>query len=283
MRGWRHPVSRCDSLGSGAVFVLASVPTLDGILLSAGRRLLRGRPLRLSAGLFVFLLQFALVIAASAQTEKKPDPQAALRAQEPCKIMAVGFNGGLESPNNRKSGIVQLRDRLNTPEYPGVCFRNFLPYSWPRAYRWLLKSFPKHGGRFTREEVERGPRVILMGHSLGGMTTLILARLLGGRGIPVELTVQLASFGLADATVPSNVKNAANFYVHDAIGRLTKKHVKVKDPAATHFYGNILVTGFDHVSVTRAPQISDLVVSTVRSLLAANAPPAVSPANPDPR
>lgn len=283
MRGWRHPVSRCNSPGLGAVFALASVPTQEGILLSAASCRLRGRPLRLSAGLLVLLLQFALVIAASAQTEEKRDPQAALRAQEPCKIMIVGFNGGLESPNNRKSGIVQLRDRLNTPEYPGVCFRNFLPYSWPRAYHWVLKSFPKHGGRFTREEVERGPKVIVMGHSLGGMTTLILARLLGGRGIPVELTVQLVSFGLADATVPSNVKNAANFFVRDAIAMWTKKHVKVKDPAATHFYGNILVTGFDHVSLTRAPQISDLVVSTVHSLLAVNATPTVSPASPDPR
>ena len=89
--------------------------------------------------------------------------------------------------------------------------------------------------------------------------------------------MQLVSFGLADATVPSNVKNAANYYVHDAIASWTKKHIKVKDPAATHFCGNIPVTGFDHVSITRAPQIADLVVSTVHSLLAASATPAVSP------
>ena len=233
--------------------------------------------------MFVLLLQFALVVGANAQSQEKPDWQAALHAQEPCKILIVGFNGGLERPNNHKSGIVHLRDRLNTPEYPNVCFRNFLPYSWPRAYHWILDHFPKHGGHFTREEVDRGPKVILVGHSLGGMTTLILARLLGGRGIPVELAVQLVSFGLADATVPSNVRNAANFYVKDALAMWTKRHVKVKNPSATHFYGNILIPGYDHVSVTLAPQVSDLVVSTVRSVLAANSAPAPPPAAPGPR
>jgi hypothetical protein len=249
---------------------------------SAMRGFRPGLPFQLLAGLLALLFQLLLAAAANAQSEKKPDWQAILRAQEPCKILIVGFNGGLETPNNRKTGITQLRDRLNTPEYPGVCFRNFLPYSWPRAGHWVLQHFPRHGGRFTPEEVDRGPKVIIMGHSMGGMTTLILARLLGGRGIPVELTVQLVGFGLADNTVPSNVRNAANYYIHDAISFWTKKHVKVKDPSATHFYGNILVTGFDHVSVTRAPQVVDLVVSTVRTLLAANSAPAAAAA-PAPR
>lgn len=245
---------------------------------------------RLFAGLLVFLVLLFLAAGASAQAgekkkaKEKPNPnwQAALHAQEPCKVLILGFNGGLETPNNSTTGIVKLRDRLNTPEYPGVCFRNFLPYSWPRAKHWIVSHFPKHGGRFTQEEVDRGPKVIILGHSFGGMATLIVARLLGGRGIPVELTVQLVSFGLADNTVPSNVRNAANFYVHDAIGFWTKKHVRVKDPNATHFYGNILVTGFDHVSVTRAPQVSDLVISTVHSLLAANPAPAPAPASSSP-
>jgi hypothetical protein len=243
------------------------------------------------AGLFAGLLVLLFLAAgATAQDRKekkakeKPNPnwEVALQAQEPCKILIIGFNGALETPNNSTTGIVKLRDRLNTPEYPGVCFRNFLPYTWLRAEHWALSHFPKHGGRFSQEEVDRGPKVIILGHSFGGMATLFLARALGGRGIPVELTVQMASFGLADKTVPSNVRNAANFYVHDAIGFWTKKHVKVKDPKATHFYGNIALSGFDHVSITRAPQVSDLIVSTVHSLLAAGPAPAPTPAGSSP-
>lgn len=244
----------------------------------------------LFAGFLVFLVLLFLAAGASAQaggekkSKEKPNPnwQAALHAQEPCKILIVGFNGGLETPNNSVTGIVKLRDRLNTPEYPGVCFRNFLPYSWPRAEHWAVSHFPKHGGRFTQEEAARGPKVIILGHSFGGMATLFLARRLGGRGIPVELTVQMASFGLADNTVPPNVRNAANFYVQDAIGFFTKKHVRVKDPNATHFYGNIVLSAFDHASITRAPQVSDLILSTVHSLLAANPAPALAPAGSSP-
>ncbi len=272
MRGSRHTRPRTDFGGADALLRLA---------------------LWLLAGVVVLVLPYAQAAEGCAQPKdseqkkeeskqeekrKKIDFKAALRAQEPCKILIVGFNGGFESPNNHTSGIVKLRDLLNTPEYPGVCFRNFLPYSWPRAYRWVLGKFPKHGGRFTPEEVERSPKVILMGHSLGGMTTLVLARLLGGRGIPVDLTVQLASFGLADSTVPSNVKNAANFYVRDALSFWTKKSVKVKDPAATHFIGNILVTDYDHASITRSPQVTNLVISTVRSLLAGDSAPRHPPA-----
>ncbi len=237
---------------------------------------------------FVFVLQFALALGANARPtgkdKYKPNshPEAALRAQEPCKVLIVGFNGGLDTPNNSITGIVRLRDRVNTPEFPGVCFRNFLPYSWPRAYFWILHHYPKHGGRFTKEEVERSPKIVIMGHSLGGMTTLIVARLLGRRGIPVDLTIQIVSLGLADNTVPSNVKNAANFYVHGPIGFWTKKNVKVKDPTATHFIGNIPVTGYDHLSITRSPQVANLVIDTARSLLTANPAPRPLPADPSP-
>ncbi|GEM_PF-2148359 len=242
----------------------------------------------LCAALPVLFLQLALAVGASAseqpQDNGKPKrrPEVALRAQEPCKILIVGFNGALLWRNWRSSGIVRLRDRINTPEFPGACFQNFQPYYLPSAYRWVLRYFPKHGGRFTQEEIERGPKIIIVGHSLGGMSTLMLARRLGSRGIPVDLTVQVASFGFADNTVPSNVKNAANFYVHGALSLLTKKHVRVKDPSATHFYGNTLVRGFGHVSAPRAPQVSDLVIQTVGSMIAAQNPPTpgLQPADP---
>lgn len=243
----------------------------------------RRRTLRFLASLLV-VFPFALAPRSGAASEekKKPDPRAALRAQEPCKILVVGFHGALETPRNRSSGIVKLRDTLNTPEYPGVCYRNFVPYSWPRARHWVLQNFPRHRGRFTPEELAQGPKVLILGHSMGSMSTLILARLLGRRGIPVELTVQLASFGLADVTVPANVKTAANFYDRGAFAFLTKKHVKAKNPNQTNFLGNVPLPGYGHTSITRAPQVSSLVISTVRALLAANPSAAPVPASPSP-
>jgi hypothetical protein len=186
--------------------------------------------------------------------------------QKPCKILVLGFIGGTEFPNHKSSGIVQIEKQIREMGDAQVCSKIYVPYSWLRGNRWIMKHFPRHRGKFSQSEIEQAPKIIIYGHSLGGWATLAVARKLNKRGIPVELTLQVASVGITDRTVPKNVKTAANFYTNDIVGVIGTKHVHARDQGATNFLGNRNVQHTNHLSITRNPQIVELVIGTVRSL-----------------
>jgi hypothetical protein len=186
-----------------------------------------------------------------------------------CRIVYLGIVGGLETPNNSRSGVVQIRDILQGSAYPEVCAKSFSPYVWRLGLHWILAHFPSHPGPLTRDESERAPKVILVGHSLGGWAVLSVARNLKRRGIPVELCVQIDSVGVTDRTVPGNVQDAAIFHARDALFLLTTKSIGLEDPRQSKLVGNILVRGAGHESVTRDPRIRDLVLRTIETLRSA--------------
>ena len=188
------------------------------------------------------------------------------RNQVDCKILYVGFVGGLETPSNRHSGIVQIRDALLGPSYTGVCARTFSPYHWTSGRRWSLKHFPPHQGPMTDDELKQAPKLVLVGHSLGGWAVLSVARGLEREGIPVELTIQVDSVGVTDRTVPRNVKAAAIFYARDILMLMTTKKIKVEDASETTLVANIRVKGVGHESITRDARIREMVLRTVDSL-----------------
>ncbi len=195
-----------------------------------------------------------------AWAQGKPAPQ------EPCKIVVLGFIGGTEFPNHKSSGIVQIDKRIRDLGDAQVCSKTYVPYSWMRGDQWIMKHFPRHKGRLSQKEIENGPKVIIFGHSLGGWATLAVARKLGRRGIPVELTVQVASVGFTDFTVPQNVKTATNFYTNDIVGDLIgTKRIRVRNTDTTRFLGNNNLPGTNHLSSTRNARISELIMETIRS------------------
>jgi hypothetical protein len=177
--------------------------------------------------------------------------------------------GGLETSNNHRSGVVQIRDILQGPTFPTVCAQSFSPYVWRSGFHWLLAHFPSHPGRLTAEDLARAPKVILVGHSLGGWAVLSVARNLKRKGIPVELCVQIDSVGITDHTAPRNVKAAAIFHANDAMFLLTTKTIKLEDSGQTKLVESILVNDAGHWSVTRDPRVRDLVLCTVESLVSA--------------
>jgi pimeloyl-ACP methyl ester carboxylesterase len=188
-----------------------------------------------------------------------------------CKIIYLGIVGGLETPNNQRSGVVQIRDILHGQEYHDVCAQSFSPYVWLSGLQWVLLHFPHHAGRLTKVELESAPKVIIVGHSLGGWAALSVARILKRSNIPVELTVQIDSVGVTDHTVPNNVKAAAIFHARDVLMLLTTKKIMLEDPSQTRMVENVLVRGAGHESVTRDPRIRELVLGTVESLRDATA------------
>jgi hypothetical protein len=183
-----------------------------------------------------------------------------------CRILFLGFVGALEPANNKHSGVVQIRQTLQGREYADVCANSFSPYTWLEGRDWLMKYFPWHPGPLTAEELRHVPKVILMGHSMGGWAVVSVARELRARAIPVELTIQVDSVGITDYTIPRNVKSAAIFHANDVLMFMTTKRLRCEDPTKTKLLDSVTVTGAGHESITRDPRIRELVIDTVASL-----------------
>jgi pimeloyl-ACP methyl ester carboxylesterase len=188
-----------------------------------------------------------------------------------CSIIYLGFVGALEPSHNKHSGVVQIEETLQGKGYSDVCANSFSPYTWAEGRTWLMKYFPAHPGELTQEELQRAPKVILVGHSMGGWAIMGMARELRTRDIPVELTIQVDSVGITDFTVPKNVKSAAIFHANDVLMFMTTKHVRREDPVHTKLVANVTVAGAGHESITRDPRIRALVMDTVESLRAISA------------
>lgn len=193
----------------------------------------------------------------------------------PCKIIYLGFVGALEPPDNKYSGVVQIRDVLRGAGFGDVCASSYSPYVWTMGRDWLLKHFPAHDGVMTPAELLLCPKVILVGHSMGGWAMMSVARELRSRNIPVELTIQVDSVGITDQTVPRNVKNGALFHAHDVLMFMTTRHLKMEDPTMTKLVANVTVAGAGHESITRDPRIRELVISTIERLRAGFLAPAM--------
>jgi len=239
---------------------------------------IRGRSFSPSSRLRIISLALSLLayglLPIAAHSQQSSDvlfqSQSEIRAEEnrdkTCNIVYLGIVGGTEPSNNSHSGVVQIRDVLRGPTFPDVCAKSFSPYFWTSGFHWVLTHFPSHPGPLTKDELEKTPKIILVGHSLGGWAVLSVARNLNRKGIPVELSVQIDSVGITDHTVPRNVKAAAIFHANDAMFLLTTKTIKLEDPSRSKLDENILVRGAGHWSVTRDPRIKDLVLCTVNAL-----------------
>jgi pimeloyl-ACP methyl ester carboxylesterase len=186
-----------------------------------------------------------------------------------CRIIYLGFVGALEPSQNKHSGVVQIGETLRGDEYPDVCAKSYSPYVWTDGLEWLLKHFPAHSGALTTDELQHCPKVILVGHSMGGWAMMSVARRLRSRDIPVELTIQVDSVGITDCTIPRNVRNGAIFHARDVLVPLTTKHLRLEDASRTKVLANITVEGAGHESITRDPRIRELVLRTIANLRAA--------------
>ncbi len=220
---------------------------------------------RFLMGVVVMVLLSAVALEAQAQSQG-PAPA----RSGSCKILVAGFAGGLDTPNNRFSGVVKIRKQLQALNNPELCVKTFSAYHWMGAYHWIAEYFPsEREGHLSNEEIQSGPKIILYGHSLGGWACLSLARLLDTKGIPVELTVQIDSVGFTDSVVPPNVKAAANFYHRATLPFLTRQNVRAENENSTQVLGNSRIPHVGHITITRRPEIAALIVDAVRTLSAA--------------
>ena len=196
-----------------------------------------------------------------------PAAFAAPDATGTCRVIVVGYTGGLETPNTSYSGVRRILHRVEKLNYPGLCARTFSAYRWWMADDWVRAQFGATGDApLTPQQIANGPKVILYGHSFGGWATMWLARTLAHDGVPVELTVQVDSVGLTDKTVPPNVKEAANYYEKDTFILRGRYRIRVHDDKKTKLLGNFQVPGAVHTNIARTPEIADLIVNKVQTI-----------------
>ncbi len=164
------------------------------------------------------------------------------------KAIIFGFVGGFVKP-----------DDVNHPE---VLFATYLQNRYGSDVH--VEVFGNHDGQEAVEDIilrldtdknalltaaeKEQTKIILYGHSWGASETLILARELQKRGIPVSLTVQIDSvkkFGEDNRTVPSNVAKALNFYQSGGLTR-GQPLIVAADAKRTKILGNFHMKYQDH-------------------------------------
>ncbi len=152
--------------------------------------------------------------------------------------------------------------------HPDVCIRSFPVLLSGKAHKWVRQNFPRRKDqRLSRDDVARGPRLILYGYSVGAKSALALARKLEAEGIPVDLVLLLDSTGRGQAVVPRNVRVAVHFYQKKTWLWPFRSGPKIHtDPESdTIFLGNRRLD-VGHFSIAGHPEVVELLLSSISQL-----------------
>lgn len=209
-------------------------------------------------------------------------------------VIVVGIVGGWIRADNHDDHIVQLADRLNREYGPRVHAEIFENHHREQARERILALLDTDRSGTLDAGEKQQARIVLYGESWGGSETVMLARELKERGIPVMLTVQIdsvAKMGENDEVAPANVVEAVNFYQPHGIIHGCQA-IRAEDASRTQVIGNfrfdyekhsVPVGGASwfaktflrpHVSIENDPAVWSRIETLIRSKLAA---PAVEP------
>jgi hypothetical protein len=164
------------------------------------------------------------------------------------KAIILGFVGGYVKPDDIKHPEVLFARYLQKRYGSAVHAEVFGNHEEKRAVEdTMLRLDTDKDGSLTTAEKEQ-VKIILYGHSWGASQTLIFARDLQQRGIPVSLTIQIDSvkkFGQDGRTVPANVAKAVNFYQRKGLTR-GQPLIVAADAGRTKILGNFHMKYEDH-------------------------------------
>lgn len=153
----------------------------------------------------------------------------------PRSCLVVGFLGGNDRREDATKGVRRLALELRGE--PGIHAETFENRRLRDALAYVEAALDADGdGTLDRDEARRSP-VVVYGQSLGGWAALVFARLLGTRGVPVRLTLQIDSVGWDDEGVPPNVRWAANLYQDDGRVIAGQHPIRPVDPHRTTVVG----------------------------------------------
>ena len=203
----------------------------------------------------------------------------------------IGFLGGNDRRDDASKGVRRLA--LELRREPGLHAETFENRRLRRALAFVEAALDAdRNGAVGAEEAGRAP-IVVYGQSLGGWATLVFARLLGTRGVPVRLTLQIDSVGWDDTEVPRNVRWAANLYQDDGRVIAGQNPIRPADPGRTTIVGEwefdydrppgsvIRIDGLpwhktllraDHARMDRDPRVWRMAARLVRDACAGRIP-----------
>ncbi|MGA8728541.1 MAG: hypothetical protein WB608_07300 [Terracidiphilus sp.] len=207
------------------------------------------------------------------------------------RVIVIGFVGGFVRPNDQGHPEVQFAQYLRDHYHSEIYAEVFGNHHGRSALHQILRLLDSDGSS-TRSPIKgEQPRIVIYGHSWGATETVVLARELRKRGIPVFLTIQVDSigkFGRNDSLIPSNVANAINLY--QSRGPLHGQvEIFAADPARTRIIGNLHMTykgvsincdnypwyartfNKPHHEIENDPRVWDLAASLIDSAVAGTA------------
>jgi hypothetical protein len=154
------------------------------------------------------------------------------------------FVGGFVHADDTRHAEVRLIQRLREEhpnEIEGRVFRN---RRHGEAYKLIRQRLDANRDGSLSAEEKQSARILLFGHSWGASALVSLARRLERDGIPVLLTAQVdsvAKWGQNDSVIPSNVRQAVNFYQPKGLIHGRAK-ITAADPNRTQILGNYRFT-----------------------------------------
>jgi hypothetical protein len=206
-------------------------------------------------------------------------------------VIVIGIVGGWIRADNHDDHAVRLAEQLNREYGPGVHAEIFENHHREQARDRILTLLDRDRSGTLEASEKQQARIVLYGESWGGSETVMLARELEERGIPVMLTVQIdsvAKMGENDEVTPANVAQAVNFYQPHGIIHGCQA-IRAEDASRTEVIGNfrfdyashpVPVHGASwfaktflrpHVSIENDPAVWSRIETLIRSKLPAPA------------
>ena len=162
----------------------------------------------------------------------------------PARVIVIGFMGGFAKSDDPKHPEVQFAQYLREHYRSDIHAQVFGNHHGRKALQEVQRLLDGDGDGTLSSAEKEDARIIIYGHSWGATETVVFARELGKRGIPVLLTVQVDSIskpGRDNSMIPANVAKAINFY--QSGGPLHgRAEIFAADPAQTKIIGNLHMT-----------------------------------------
>ena len=164
------------------------------------------------------------------------------------RVIVIGFMGGFAKSDDQKHPEVQFAQYLREHYRSDIHAEVFGNHHGRKALQEVQRLLDGNGDGTLSSAEKEDARIIIYGHSWGATETVVFARELGKRGIPVLLTVQvdsIAKLGRDNSMIPANVAKAINFY--QSGGPLHgRAEIFAADPAQTKIIGNLHMTYEGH-------------------------------------
>jgi len=199
----------------------------------------------------VFLLLFLLVtlsprvfaepLNSSRQSQSVDEAPAEGGAHQPIrKLIVIGFMGGNVHATNLVHREAQLVQSLQQGHPLAIHAAIFANRDGESALKSILAFLDEDKDGHVSDAEKSAARIVLFGHSWGASQTVTLANQLNKLGIPVLLTIQVDSVrkqNQNDEEIPSNVREAINFYQSEGLLR-GRSVIVARDPEKTKILGN---------------------------------------------